>query len=143
MEERYLIVSSSVLPEYFEQVVRAEELINSADKSISQACSEVGISRSTFYKYRNKVFRPDRDYGKKCILAFKMIDEKGVLNRILSVIYEFGINIRSINQGSPIKNYAYVTITIDLSETDGDVQEITKRLKQVNGLKSVNVIAFE
>ena len=141
MKESFLIVNTKVLPAYFEQVVKADELVSSGEMSISQACAEMNISRSTYYKYRNKVFRPSRDYGKKSILAFKMIDEKGVLNRIVQVIYDFGINIISINQGMPIKNYAFVTITIDLTDTTAELDEILKSFKGLNGLKSVTIVS--
>ena len=140
MNEKFLIVSTSVLPDYFLNVVKAEELVLSGEMTISQACEQINISRSTFYKYRNKVFRSNREYTKKSILSFKMIDEKGVLNNILKIFYEFNINIVSINQAMPIRNYSYVIIMVDLSETNLDVQELTKKLKQVNGIKSVNVV---
>ena len=140
MKEKFLIVSTSVLPDYFLNVVKAEELVLSGEMTISQACEQMNISRSTFYKYRNKVFRSNREYTKKSILSFKMIDEKGVLNNILKIFYEFNINIVSINQAMPIRNYSYVIIMVDLSETNLDVQELTKKLKQVNGIKSVNVV---
>ena len=140
MNEKFLIVSTSVLPDYFLNVVKAEELVLSGEMTISQACEQMNISRSTFYKYRNKVFRSNREYTKKSILSFKMIDEKGVLNNILKIFYEFNINIFSINQAMPIRNYSYVIIMVDLSETNLDVQELTKKLKQVNGIKSVNVV---
>jgi chorismate mutase len=140
MNEKFLIVSTSVLPDYFLNVVKAEELVLSGELTISQACEQMNISRSTFYKYRNKVFRSNREYTKKSILSFKMIDEKGVLNSILKIFYEFNINIVSINQAMPIRNYSYVIIMVDLSETTIDVQELTKKLKQVNGIKSVNIV---
>jgi chorismate mutase len=140
MNEKFLVVSTSVLPDYFLNVVKAEELVLSGEMTISQACEEMKISRSTFYKYRNKVFRSNREYTKKSILSFKMIDEKGVLNSILKIFYEFNINIVSINQAMPIRNYSYVIIMVDLSETSLDVQELTKKLKQVNGIKSVNIV---
>ena len=140
MNEKFLIVSTSVLPDYFLNVVKAEELVLSGEMTISQACEQMNISSSTFYKYRNKVFRSNREYTKKSILSFKMIDEKGVLNNILKIFYEFNINIVSINQAMPIRNYSYVIIMVDLSETNLDVQELTKKLKQVNGIKSVNVV---
>ena len=54
MDDKFLIVSTSVLPDYFLNVVKATELVSSGEKSISQACEEMKISRSTFYKYRNK-----------------------------------------------------------------------------------------
>ena len=40
----------------------------------------------------------------------------------------------------PIRNYSYVIIMVDLSETSLDVQELMKKLKQVNGIKSVNIV---
>lgn len=143
MQNKFLIVNTEVLPGYYEKVVEAEELINSQNLNISEACEQLNISRSTYYKYKNKVFRPEYDYGKKSICAFKMIDEKGVLNRILTVFDDFNINIISINQAAPIRNYAYVTMTIDISKTEGDMQKLLNKLKSVPGLKSVDIIAFE
>ena len=143
MDNKYLIVSNSVLPEYFEQVVKTREIIESGEINISQACQKNNISRSTYYKYKDNVFRPDREYGKKSIFAFKMADEKGVLSRILSVINEFNANIIAINQAMPIKNFAYVTITLDISDSNKPLQELTKKLKQIKHVKSANIIAFE
>ncbi len=143
MDDKYLIVSTSVLPDYMVKVVEARELIESGDRSISQACIEKGISRSTFYKYKDNVFRPSHKYGKKSIFAFKMADEKGVLSKVLSVIFEYNANVIAINQAMPIKNYSYVTITIDMSDTNANLQELTKKLKQIQYVKSANIIAFE
>lgn len=143
MENKYLIVSTSVLPEYFEQVVKTREMIEGGEINISQACQRNEISRSTYYKYKDNVFRPDREYGKKSIFAFKMADEKGVLSKILSVIYDFNANVIAINQAMPIKNYAYVTITLDISDSNKPLQELTKKLKQIKHVKSAHIIAFE
>lgn len=140
MEDKYLIVNASVLPDYYMSVVKAEEMVASGELSVSQACEKLNIGRSTFYKYRNKVFRSNRDYMKKSILSFKMIDEKGVLNGVLQLIYNYNINIISINQAMPIKNYSYVIIMVDLAESSLELEELTKKLKQVNGIKSVSVV---
>lgn len=140
MEDKYLIVNASVLPDYYMSVVKAEEMVASGELSVSQACEKLNIGRSTFYKYRNKVFRSNRDYMKKSILSFKMIDEKGVLNGVLQLIYNYNINIISINQAMPIKNYSYVIIMVDLAESSLELEELTKKLKLVNGIKSVSVV---
>lgn len=140
MEDKFLVVHTSVLPEYFLSIVKAEEMVLSGEKTISQACAEMNISRSTFYKYRNKVFRSNRESTRKSILSFKMIDEKGVLNGVLKIIYAHNINIVSINQAMPIKNYSYVIIMVDLAETSVDLDDLTRELKQVNGIKSVSVV---
>ena len=73
MDNKYLIVSTSVLPEYFEQVVKTREMIESGEINISQACQKNNISRSTYYKYKDNVFRPDREYGKKSICRQKYL----------------------------------------------------------------------
>lgn len=140
MNDKFLLVSTSVLPDYFLNVVKATELVSSGEMSVSEACEVTQISRSTFYKYRNKVFSSDREYMRKSILSFKMIDEKGVLNGILRIIYNHNINIVSINQALPIRNYSYVIIMVDLSESSVDLTDLTKELKQVNGIKSVNIV---
>ena len=140
MDDKYLIVNASVLPDYYMSVVKAEEMVASGELSVSQACEKLNIGRSTFYKYRNKVFRSNRDYMKKSILSFKMIDEKGVLNGVLQLIYNYNINIISINQAMPIKNYSYVIIMVDLAESSLELEELTKKLKLVNGIKSVSVV---
>ena len=140
MEEKFLIINTSVLPEYFLSVVKAEELVSSGEMSVSQACATQNISRTTFYKYRNKVFSTQRESTSKSILSFKMIDERGVLNGILKIIYAHNINIISINQAMPIKNYSYVTIMLDLVDTSVKLDELTKQLKQVSGIKSVSVV---
>ena len=140
MDDKFLIVSTSVLPDYFLNVVKATELVSSGEMTISQACDEMKISRSTFYKYRNKLVPSNREYMKKSILSFKMIDEKGVLNGVLKIIHDSNINIISINQAMPIRNYSYVIIMVDLSEALIDLSELTKILKQVNGIKSVSVV---
>ena len=54
MLEHYLIVHKSVLPDYFEKVVEARRLIESGKApDVSSAVKMAGISRSTFYKYKD------------------------------------------------------------------------------------------
>jgi len=143
LDSKYLVVSTSILPDYIKQVVLARDIVESGEANISKACEKAGVSRSTYYKYKDNVFRPDREYGKKSIFAFKMADEKGVLSKILSVINDFDANVIAINQAMPIKNYAYVTITLDISDTSRTLAELTKSLKQIKHVKSANLIAFE
>ena len=55
----YLIVHEKVLPDYFEKVVAARELLRRGKiREVSEAARTVGISRSTYYKYKDYVFMP-------------------------------------------------------------------------------------
>ena len=53
MLNRYLIVDQSVLPDYFLKVIEARKLLeNGTYAQVSDAARAVGISRSTYYKYK-------------------------------------------------------------------------------------------
>ncbi|MBQ4587070.1 MAG: hypothetical protein IJB13_04695, partial [Clostridia bacterium] len=76
----YLIIDKSILPEYFDLVLKAKSLVEDEDVSVSLACKQTGISRSTFYKYKDKIYRSSESYGKKSIISFKLADSPGVLS---------------------------------------------------------------
>ncbi|MGN1342963.1 MAG: helix-turn-helix domain-containing protein, partial [Traorella sp.] len=52
MIEKYLIIDKEVLPKYFEKVVEAKQLVDEG-YDVTKAVQEVGISRSTYYKYKD------------------------------------------------------------------------------------------
>lgn len=143
MNNRFLLVSTDALPDYFEKVVKVRELIEVSGVTASAACQTVGLNRSTFYKYKDKVFTSDVTHGKKSILWLKMADVKGVLSHILSVVYDFNLNVIAVNQTLPVKNYVYVTITTDVSDLKGEIQDLVKTLRQIENVKSVSLVAFE
>ncbi len=70
MLKDYLIVEKSALPDYFLKVVEARRLLESgACQQVSSVCEQVGISRSTYYKYKDKVIEPTRlTVGRKAVL---------------------------------------------------------------------------
>ncbi len=143
MNDDYLIIYKSILPDYFELVLKAKALVEDEKKSVSDACKEVGISRSTFYKYKDKIFKASSSYGKKSIISLKTADTKGVLSAVLGEIYSFGANVITINQAMPIKNVAFITLAIDISEASADIVELINKLKTIDSVKSVSVIAIE
>ena len=70
MIEKYLIINKKVLPDYFEKVVDAKNLVEHGF-DVSSAVKKVGISRSTYYKYKDYVFTPNEDTtrGKRAIIS--------------------------------------------------------------------------
>lgn len=143
MNGDYFIIHKSILPDYFESVLKAKSLVDDEKMSVSDACRKSGISRSTFYKYKDNIFLPSKGYGKKAIVGLKTADEMGVLSEILSLICNFGANVITINQDMPIKNSAYITIAVDVSNMKADLKELIEKLKAVEWVKSANVIAVE
>ncbi len=143
VEKDYLLVKKDVLPDFFLKVLRASCLVNEDNKSVSDACKMVDISRSTFYKYKDKVFEMSATYGKKAIITLKTENEKGVLSNILNAIAFYQGNVLTINQEMPIKNLAFITITIDCNELSISIYELTSKLKAIQKIKDVTLVAFE
>ena len=139
----YLIIDKSILPEYFDLVLKAKSLVEDEDVSVSLACKQTGISRSTVYKYKDKIYRSSKSYGKKSIISFKLADSPGVLSSVVQEIYSCGGNIITINSGLPIKGITFTTLVIDVSTLKIELTELVRHLKMVDNVKSVNIVAVE
>lgn len=143
MKSDFLLIHKSILPLNYFQVVKARELIEKENISVSLACKMCDISRNTYYKYKDYIFCPKTDAGKKAIISFKTEDNKGVLSNILKAIYSFDGNIITINQESPINNIAYIIITIDVIDLNSNLDDVLSLLKTIDGVKAVNLLAYE
>lgn len=139
----YFIVHKSILPEYFEQVIMVRELTNDGKISVSEACKMQHISRSTYYKYKDFIFRTAKNSGSKVFFRIKTQDEKGVLSSILQGVYGAGGNIISINQDSPIDGSAFITLTIDVTDLNISIEELTNNLSILQGIKAVDIVGVE
>ena len=143
MGSDYLIIEKSILPEYFDLVLQAKSLVENEKMSVSDACKKIGISRNTFYKYKDKIFIASKGYGRRAIVSLKTADEKGVLSKIVSEVYSFNGNVISINQAAPINNVAVITLAVDLGETEHEIGKLIERLKKIEFVKSASIVAIE
>ena len=145
MLKDYLIVEKSALPDYFLKVVEARRLLESgACQQVSGACDQVGISRSTYYKYKDKVIEPTRlTVGRKAVLMPMLDHESGVLSKVLNRLTGFAVNILTITQSLPIHDRASVTISMDISELSDTLDAMLEALSQVPGVESLRLVAVE
>ncbi len=139
----FLIVKKDVLPDFYLKVIKAVEMVNDEGKSVSDVCKELDISRSTFYKYKDKVFEFRSEKGKKAIIALKTENQKGVLSNVLNLIAFYQGNVLTITQEMPIRNIAFITITLDVIELSITVNELISNLKSIQKIKDVTLVAFE
>ena len=88
MLKGYLIVDKAVLPDFFSKVVEARQLLESGKfGQVSEAVKEVGISRSTYYKYKDHILEPtDLTVGRKAVLSMLLSHEAGALSKVLGTI---------------------------------------------------------
>ena len=139
----YYIVHKSILPTYFDQVINTREQINDKKISVSDACKANGISRSTYYKYKDYIFRTNKTTGNKALFVIKTLDEKGILSAILQVVSLKHGNIISINQDSPIAGSAHINISIDVSELESSLEDLKVNIEALEGIKTVDIMGVE
>jgi chorismate mutase len=144
MIKDYLIVSKKILPDYYDKVLEARTLLESNQcKSISDAVKLVGISRSTYYKYKDHIFRPSPEFGRKFTLSLSMADNEGILARVLNILRERKTSVVTIHQDIPINHAAFVIVTLDGQKLECSIDELMAELKALDGIFEVNLVAME
>ena len=90
MEERtkYFVLKQKAVPEVLLKVVEAKRLLESEKAmTVQEASDRVGISRSSFYKYKDDIFPfHDNAKGRTITLVLQMDDERGLLSDILHIV---------------------------------------------------------
>ena len=145
MLENYLIIHKSILPEYYEKVLQVRRMMESGKKKdVSQCVREVGISRSTYYKYKDYILEPMAlSGGRKAVLSMMLTHEPGVLSALLSCISQSGASVLTITQSLPIHGRASVTISLDVTELAADFSILMQMLEKVSGVEQVKLLAIE
>lgn len=142
MTSEYYIVNKRILPDYFEKVIEARELVRSGKaKDVSEAVKIVGISRSTYYKYKNDVFLPaEGDLGKKAVFSMILHHERGVLSKVLMRLADVGGSVLTITQNPPISNRASVVVSMDISSLNCSVSALLDTLSEMPGVEQPRLI---
>ena len=137
-KKRYLLIDSEILPPVFEKVLLAKNLLASGEvSSAATAAKQAGISRSTFYKYKDFVFNYASDGGTTVSLNALLSDRAGVFSALTAALYECGANIVTVTQGLPENGKANVSLTV---ETEKDADKLLEELSDVDGVISIKII---
>lgn len=141
----YFVVKQRALPEVLLKVVEANRLIETqVAASVQEAVEMVGISRSSYYKYKDDIFPfHDSAQGTTLTLSCQMNDEPGLLSDVLKVVADFGANILTIHQTIPINGIASLSLSIQILDTTGDVSEMVLEMEKKKGVHNVKVLARE
>lgn len=144
-EGKYYIINEKVLPEIFKKVLSVKEtLFTGNTKDVIDAVKKEGISRSTYYKYRDYIFPMNETiYSKKITLVVLLSHEAGTLSKVLDCIAYNKGNVITINQDIPINMAANVTITLDVSRIDGEIKGLLIKLRVLDNVVSVKLLAME
>lgn len=141
----YYVLKEKAVPEVLLKVVEAKRLLESGRvASVQDATEMVGISRSSFYKYKEDIFPfHETTKGKTITMVIQLDDEPGLLSVVLNIIAEFHANILTIHQSIPINGIASLTFSIDVLPETGDVTEMVERIEGVEGTHYVKILAKE
>lgn len=141
----YYVVRQKALPEVLLKVVEAKKLVETGRVlSVQDAVDQVGISRSSFYKYKDDIFPfHDTANGRTITLTFQMDDEPGILSDVLKIIAGFGANILTIHQSIPINGVASLSISVQVLPTTENVSDMIDAMERQKGVHYVKIIAKE
>ena len=142
---KYFVVKQKAIPEVLLKVVEAKRLLESEKVlTIQEAVDAVGISRSSFYKYKDDIFPfHDNSQGTTITLTFQMDDEPGILSDVLKIITEYRANILTIHQSIPINGIASLTLSIQVLQTTGDISRMIEQLEGQPSVHHVKILAKE
>ncbi len=141
----YFVVTKKAVPEVLLKVVEAKRLLESEKVlTVQEAVDAVGISRSSFYKYKDDIFQfHDNSQGTTITLTFQMDDESGLLSDVLKVIAEYHANILTIHQSIPINGVASLSLSVQVLKDTGDISRMIEKMEQQKGVHHVKILARE
>ncbi len=142
---KYFMVRKKAVPEVLLKVVEAKELLESEKVlTIQEAVDRVGISRSSFYKYKDDIFQfHDNSQGTTLTMTFQMDDEPGLLSEVLKSISDFHMNILTIHQSIPINGVASLSLSVQVLRNSEDIPKMIEQLETKNGVHRVKIVAKE
>mgnify|MGYP006273366807 CR=1 FL=1 len=142
MEDKFYIVSEDILSEAMQKTVEVKELLNNGIKEqVKDAVEEVGLSRSTYYKYKDYIFAfSDEQREELVTLSLLALDQAGVLSDVLGEIAQCQGNILTINQDLPLEDVAHVTLTIEINNLIIPLKELKEKLSSIKGIRKVKII---
>lgn len=142
---KYFVVRQKAVPEVLLKVVEAKCLLDTKRaETVQEAADQVGISRSSFYKYKDDIF-PFRDNvkGKTLTFVLQIHDEQGLLAEVLKVVSEYKANILTIHQSIPTNGVATLTLSVEVLPATGDVSSMIETIEGKPGIQYLKILARE
>lgn len=143
-DSKYYVVKQKALPEVLLKVAQVNKIIETKRMSKAEATESVGISRSSYYKYKDDIF-PFRDNvkGKTITFVLSMDDEPGILSVVLKTIAEYKANLLTIHQTIPVNGVASLTLSVDILPTTGDSAKMIEQIEQLSGVRYLKILSRE
>lgn len=144
-QTKFYLVKEKAVPEVLLKVVEAKRILNSEKSAtVQEATERVGISRSSFYKYKDDI-QPFHEQAKGRTVTFilQMDDKPGILSDILRTVADFHGNILTIHQSIPISGIATLTLSVEILPEARDAEDMVEQMTQQEGVHDLKIIGRE
>ena len=137
---KYYVVREKAVSEVLLKVVEAKRILDSEQvTTVQEATEQVGISRSSFYKYKDDIFPfHDQAKGRTVTFILQMDDKPGILSDILRTVAEFRGNILTIHQSIPT-----LTLSVEILPEAGDAEDMIGQMEQQTGVHYLKILGRE
>ena len=144
-KDKLYVVSARALPEVLLQVVEAKKLLETKKAmTVGEAAEAVGISRSSFYKYKDEInFFYEDSKGRTISFLLEMEDRQGLLSEVLREVAVHGVNILTIHQSIPVNGLASLSLSLEVSDGLADVTEMVASIEAIEGIRRMKILARE
>ena len=144
-KSKYFVVKKKAVPEVLMKVLEAKRLIDSERcLTVQEATEKVGISRSSFYKYKDDIFPfHENEQGKTITMMIQVDDTPGLLSALLAGMAECGMNILTIHQSIPLNGIATITVSAELLSGTMDIETIVSELEKLEGIHYLKILGRE
>ena len=144
-QTRYYVVKQKAVPEVLLKVVEAKKLLESEKAvTVQEATVRVGISRSSFYKYKDDIFPfHENAKGKTLTFVIQMMDEPGLLSDVLKIVADYRANILTIHQSIPINGVASLSLSVEVLPATGDLSRLVEEIEELSGVQYIKILGRE
>lgn len=142
---KYYVVKKKAVPEVLLKVVETKHLLASErSMTIQEATEKIGISRSSFYKYKDDIFPfHENEKGQTVTLVVQMNDMPGLLSKILQEIANYKANILTIHQSIPLNGVATLTLSVEILSTTGNISDMVNEIEENEGVHYLKIVGRE
>ncbi len=141
-KDKYYLIRTKAVPEVLLAVVEAKRLLETGKvQTVQEAAERVGISRSSFYKYKDDIFPfHDDSAGKTVTMMLSLDDAPGLLSRVTKKVAESEANVLTIHQSIPVGGIATLTMSLQLPPSCS-VEELMDSIEKLQGVYSLKILA--
>lgn len=142
---KYFVIRKKAVPEVLLKVVETKRLLAmKKNMTIQEATEVVGISRSSFYKYKDDIFPfHENEKGQTITMVIQLSDTPGIMAELLNKVAQYGANVLTIHQSIPINGVATLTLSLEALSTTGNMSDLVDEMEKIAGVHYLKIVGRE